>query len=253
VPSLGDSIERRVEFIARLEALTGPLRERVVLDLGCGPRALWSRAYATRGARVVAIELDAGRCREAAAGTRAGHARILGIVCGDGERLPLASDSVSFVHCAQVLEHVRSPRAFLGELRRVLVPGGQAYVTAINRRVLRDPHFGVLGVNYLPRRLADRVLAWIGARNPEGQPLSAMHYFSRAGFRRLCLSSGLEPVADLKRRERLVRHGAFGGRLADFWGAAAGSAAFHLLVRKAVPGERGRCVAPGSGVASGAR
>jgi ubiquinone/menaquinone biosynthesis C-methylase UbiE len=241
VASLGDSIEGRIAFVARLEALAGPLGARAVLDLGCGRQALWSRAYAARGAHVVAVELDSARCAAAverlATRPPAGPGRVLGVVRGDGERLPLATTSVHFVHCAQVLEHVRSPRAFLAELRRVLVPGGHAYLTAINRHALRDPHFGVLGVNYLPRRLADRVLALLGAENPEGQALSAMHYFSRGGFRRLCRASGLELVADLKRRERLARHGALAGRLADLWGSAVRSAAFHLVVRRP-PGAR---------------
>jgi SAM-dependent methyltransferase len=233
VPSLGESIERRVEFIAGLEALIGSLRARPVLDLGCGRQALWTRAYAARGARVVGLELDPARCVEARrrlAAADAGPGRMLGVVRADGERLPLDSAAFAFVHCAQVLEHVRSPAVFLAELRRVLIPGGHAYLTAINRHALRDPHFGVLGVNYLPRALADRVLAWLGAENAEGQALSAMHYFSRAGFRRQCAASGLHVVADLKRRERLVRHGPVAGRLADAWGSGVRSAAFHFLL-----------------------
>jgi ubiquinone/menaquinone biosynthesis C-methylase UbiE len=236
VASVGESIESRVQFIRRLEVIASPVAGRLVLDLGCGRQALWTRAYAMRGARVVALELDAERCREAVARLRetppAGAGRVVGVVRGDGEQLPLDAGSVVFVHCAQVLEHVKRPSAFLGELRRVLAPGGHAYVTAINRLAMRDPHFGVLFVNYLPRRLGDRVLAWLGAVNPEGQALSAMHYFSRRGVRRLCAASGLEMVADLKRRERLARHGAFGGRLADAWGTMARSAAFHLLLRR---------------------
>lgn len=241
VPSLGDSIERRVEFIARLEGVVGPLAGRTVLDLGCGRQALWSRAYARCGAHVVGVELDPARCREAratlAAEPRAGAGHVLGIVRGDGERLPLGADSVAFVHCAQVLEHVQRPERFLAELRRVLVPGGCAYLTAINRFALRDPHFGVVGVNLLPRRLADRVLDALGAENPEGQALSRMHYFSRPAFRRLCRACGLEVVADLKRRERLARHGALAGRLADLWGSALRSAAFHMVVRRAASAE----------------
>ena len=37
---------------------------------------------------------------------------------------------------------MESPATFLGELRRVLLPGGNCYLTAINRHALRDPHFG---------------------------------------------------------------------------------------------------------------
>ena len=235
--SLGDSVERRIDFVTDVETLAGPVRGRTVLDLGCGRHALWTRAYVARGARVVAVELDPVRCREArerlATAPPAGDGRVLGIARGDGERLPLASACVDFIHCAQVLEHVRSPAAFLAELRRVLVPGGHAYVTAINRFAFRDPHFGVVGVNYLPRRIADHVLAAVGATNPEGQALSAMHYFSRPGFRRLCARHGLDMVVDLKRRERLARHGGVGGRLADAWGTAVRSAAFHVIVRRA--------------------
>ena len=236
--SLGDSVERRVDFVVDVETLAGSMRGRVVLDLGCGRHALWTRAYVARGARVLAVELDPVRCREAvdrlARTPPAGDGRLLGLVRGDGERLPVRDGRVHFVHCAQVLEHVRSPGAFLAELRRVLAPGGHVYVTAINRLALRDPHFGVIGVNYLPRRLADRVLDVLGATNPEGQPLSAMHYFSRPGFRRLCAANGLETVVDLKRRERLTRHGPVGGRLADLWGTAVRSAAFHVLLRRPI-------------------
>jgi SAM-dependent methyltransferase len=237
VGSLGDSIERRVGFVARMEAVTGAVGGRRVLDLGCGRHALWSRAYAQCGARVVGVELDPLRCREArarlAAEPAAGPGAVLAVVRGDGERLPLRSGAVDFVHCAQVLEHVAEPGAFLAELRRVLAPGGHAYLTAINRLAFRDPHFGVVGVNWLPRAAGDRVLGWLGAHNPEGgQSLARMHYFTRPAFRRLCARVGLDVVDDLKRRERLARHGALAGRLADTWGAAVRSAAFHLLVRR---------------------
>jgi hypothetical protein len=75
------------------------------------------------------------------------------------------------------------------------------------------------------------VLAAIGAENPEAAPL-AHAPTSRRGFRRLCAGSGLEVAADLKREERLAKHGAVAGRLADLWGAAVRSAAFHMVVRR---------------------
>jgi len=233
--SLGDSLERRLAFIDEIEAFAGPMDNRLVLDLGCGRHALWTRAYAARGAEVVAIELDEARCRAAQArlaeAASQGTGRVLGIIRADGERLPLRSRAVGFVHCAQVLEHVENAAGFLAELRRILIPGGHAYLTAINRFALRDPHFGVVGVNYLPRALGDRVLRALGATSPEGQSLTRMHYFTRRGFQRLCAASGLEVVADLKRNARIMRAGPLAGRLANAWGAVR-SAAFHTVVRR---------------------
>jgi ubiquinone/menaquinone biosynthesis C-methylase UbiE len=241
-----DPVARRVDFITQIEALTGPLAGRRVLDLGCGRQAFWTRAYVARGADVIAVDLDPTRCREA--GTRVagdppgGGGHVSGVVCGDGERLPLASNAVAFVHCAQVLEHVVDPAALLAELRRVLVPSGYAYVTAINRFALRDPHFHVLGVNFLPRAVADRLLVAMGAVNSERQTLGRMHYFSRRAFQRLCRRSGLEVVVDVKRRQRLERSGAIGGRIADLWGTVK-SAAFHVVVQRPAAADS---VPPGS-------
>lgn len=237
--SLGESIARRIAWVGDVERVVGPLAGAAVLDLGCGRHAYWTRAYVARGARVTGVELDPVRCREARerllADPPAGDGRVLGIVRGSGEHLPLAASSVCFVHCAQVLEHVRRPDAFLAELRRVLQPGGHAYLTAINRFALRDPHFGVVGVNYLPRALGDQVLRWLGATNPEGgQTLAEMHYYSRPAFRRLCAESGLDLVVDLKQQERLAKHGPLRGRLADAWGTLKG-AAFHTLVQRRDP------------------
>jgi SAM-dependent methyltransferase len=43
----------------------------------------------------------------------------------DGGRLPFADASFDVVFCKQVLEHVRDPRLVLGEVARVLAPGGR--------------------------------------------------------------------------------------------------------------------------------
>jgi 2-polyprenyl-6-hydroxyphenyl methylase / 3-demethylubiquinone-9 3-methyltransferase len=52
---------------------------------------------------------------------------------GTGERLPVAENAVDIVVCVDVLEHVRDLDAVIGEIRRVLKPGGLFLFDTINR------------------------------------------------------------------------------------------------------------------------
>ncbi len=118
-----------------------------VLDLGCG-FGRHAFAAARRGARVVA--LDAGRDEvEGVVGILAamveagelpdegGHA---GVVQGDAWHLPFADGAFDRVVCAEVLEHLPDDAAALGEMARVLRPGGTIAVTV--------PRFGPELVNW---------------------------------------------------------------------------------------------------------
>jgi len=50
-------------------------------------------------------------------------------VC-DITNLPMEDDTYDLVFCSQVLEHVREPLKALREIRRVLKPGGEAWLSA---------------------------------------------------------------------------------------------------------------------------
>src|SRR3989442_15318048 len=45
-------------------------------------------------------------------------------VAADAERLPFGDEGFQRVECDAVLEHVRDPGRVMGEIRRVLAPGG---------------------------------------------------------------------------------------------------------------------------------
>ena len=48
---------------------------------------------------------------------------------GDLHRIPLVEESLDAVVCTGVLEHVADPWTVIGEIRRVLKPGGRVYVS----------------------------------------------------------------------------------------------------------------------------
>ncbi len=54
-----------------------------------------------------------------------GHAHLV----GDALSIPLTDNSVDLVFCASLIEHVSDPGRLLAEIRRVLRPGGYAYVS----------------------------------------------------------------------------------------------------------------------------
>lgn len=105
------------ELLARLPADLAPQRW---VDLGSGT-GHFSRALAARfpQASGTAVDIAEGMLR---------HARPLGgasrFVCGDAERLPLASASQELIFSSLALQWCADFAAVLGEARRVLAPGG---------------------------------------------------------------------------------------------------------------------------------
>lgn len=90
----------------------------VVVDIGCGSapyRSLFSHA------RYVGVEVPSR--------SEHGSSKTGADVFFDGHRLPIGDACVDAVLCSQVLEHVFEPKAFLGELNRVLRPGGHLLLT----------------------------------------------------------------------------------------------------------------------------
>ena len=104
--------------------LIGDIRNRTVLDLGCGS-GVNAVLLASRGARVVAVDistslLDIGRTR-AAASAIASPA----FVAASAHDLPIASGSIEIVFGIAVLHHL-DLEAVSREVHRVLRPGGRA-------------------------------------------------------------------------------------------------------------------------------
>lgn len=90
----------------------------VVLDIGAADR--WIRSHLSQDATYVALDYPA-------TGDRFYEARP--DVFADAARLPFSDSSVDSVICLEVIEHLYDPASALAEIRRVLKPGGRAWVS----------------------------------------------------------------------------------------------------------------------------
>jgi ubiquinone/menaquinone biosynthesis C-methylase UbiE len=180
-----------------LELASGGLTDRPVLEVGCGAGGL-SVALVLQSVRVVPCDLSE-LCCEMTRLRALRHGLALHPIVGSAECLPLPTGSFSVIACFDVLEHVARPQVALRELHRVLTPGGVCVVNFHHRFAVRDPHFRLSFVNWMPRTVAEW---WIDrhGRGPRahagltaecGQRLGEMHYYTPGAFRRACDRAGL--------------------------------------------------------------
>jgi len=138
-----------------------------VLDVGCGNGFIAHHLSAILGAGVIGIDVTA--TTEAPIDFRQ----------FDGERIPLADNSVDAVLLCYVLHHAQDVRRVLNEVRRVLRPGGQVII-----------------YEDIPHAWWDKGVCWI--HNQQWRDRTGPCTFrDETHWRKLFLSSGFEV-----RRER---------------------------------------------------
>ncbi len=112
-----------------IEAVAARQGERV-LDVGCG-RGLDLASQATSGAILCGSDGSWVMSRKAA-GTFSAQGLTPRISCGSAERLPFVDRSFHKVYCKGAIDHFYDPAAALGEMARVLRPGGSVVVSVAN-------------------------------------------------------------------------------------------------------------------------
>lgn len=96
-----------------------------VVDIGAGPGSF---DYASTRARVVSVDLAFPKQR---------HVRALGVTA-PAERLPIRTAIADVVVCNHSLEHFPDPKSALGEVDRVLKPGGFCWIAVPDGYSLDD-------------------------------------------------------------------------------------------------------------------
>lgn len=154
---LGDlsAAQRSGRVVGQIFDSLGRSRQHVsVLEIGCGTAALGA-ALAARSEQVVASDVSLSwlvlaRHRAALAGLD-----NMRFVAGSAERLPFRAETFDLVVGSDVVEHVPDAAALAASAYRVLRPGGALWLSTPNRYSLTpEPHVGLWGVGYLPRRFA---------------------------------------------------------------------------------------------------
>jgi SAM-dependent methyltransferase len=103
--------EDRPYHLRRLRLMASLLRKGTLLDIGCTERSL--RGFAA-GSEYIGVDLREGD------------------VMASAEALPFRDESFDSIGCGEVIEHLRSPRSCIDEIRRVLKDDGTAVLTTPN-------------------------------------------------------------------------------------------------------------------------
>ena len=185
--------ERFLHHIAGAEARGEALVDRIprggtILEIGCGTGGLVVAA-ARAGRAVVGVDI-ASRWLVVARRRLADHGLRAPLLAAEAERLPWPDATFDAVVADSVLEHLDDPARALREWRRVLTPGGTLVVWSPNRFTLTtDPHLGLWGLGWMPRRWVPGYLRLRGRGDWPPRTLSASE------ARRLASRAGLDRVA----------------------------------------------------------
>lgn len=172
----------RLKFINDRAGLAG----KNVLDVGCGGGIL-SESMAQLGARVTGIDmgdapLAVAKLHLKESGARVDYRRVS--VEDLAREQPGAFDVVT---CLEMLEHVPDPASVVSALGQLVRPGGQVFVSTINRNP-KAFLFAVVGAEYILKMLPrgtheytkfikpSELERWLRAAGLGLRELTGMHY-----------------------------------------------------------------------------
>ncbi|MHA3052751.1 bifunctional 2-polyprenyl-6-hydroxyphenol methylase/3-demethylubiquinol 3-O-methyltransferase UbiG [Acinetobacter sp. ANC 4640] len=136
-----------------IDELSGGLRGKKVLDVGCGGGIL-AESMARRGAAEV-LGIDMGEAPLAVARLHAEQEQVANIQYRQIPVEQLAEEQAGqydVVTCMEMLEHVPDPASIIQACQRLVKPNGHVFFSTINRNP-KSYLFAIIGAEYLLRML----------------------------------------------------------------------------------------------------
>lgn len=147
-----------------LLAAAGLPNARRVLEVGCGTGAVLSELNPPPATQVIGLDIDPAALQIARQ-----HAPTVQLLAGDTHRLPFATASFDIAFCHFVLLWLAQPNRALGEMRRVVRPGGAVLALAepdYTQRVDKPSELAALGKAQTEALRAQGADPAIGSRLP---------------------------------------------------------------------------------------
>ena len=172
----------RLQYVKQRVAL----RDAVVLDVGCGG-GLLSEALAKEGAKVTALDLapeliKVAKLHRLESGVAVDY-RLQSVEALAAEQ-PGSFDAIT---CMEMLEHVPDPSAIIAACASLLKPGGQLFLSTLNRTPAAFA-LAIVGAEYVARLLPKgthqyqdfikpaELAAWLRAAGLQLQDVSGLAY-----------------------------------------------------------------------------
>lgn len=130
-----------------IETRTGSLRDKHVLDVGCGG-GLLSENLARRGANVTGIDLGVATIEVAELHALESGLSIQYLRESAEDHAVHSAGRYDVVACLEMLEHVPDPASVLHALHALVKPGGDVVVSTLNRN-LKSWLLAIVGAEYV--------------------------------------------------------------------------------------------------------
>jgi SAM-dependent methyltransferase len=145
--------EDEATFLVKTGITPAELRDRLVLDAGCGG-GRYARLVGSHGAKVIGVDLSSAVVR---ASRMCEGLPTVAILQADLLDLPLADGAFDLVYSIGVLHHTPNPRRAFAEIARKVKPGGRLAVWLYRRNTLAQEWLNS-GLRSVTKRLPARVL-----------------------------------------------------------------------------------------------